>query len=314
MTSAKGFRDIILRTGVDVFRPVLDKLESSVSQNSIKHISAMTSVSTIKALYVRPMFSKKYIIYASLAEEDPKYLSTLLEISQLSWIQLIITVSDRAVFDSLTYNTKFKQFIFLDCYKVSNAVLEEYIRYTLLKNGCNPKFITKTSITRIRRRARFRTYILDSVLPILAGTNLSQKVVESHIAPYTGVTLSNIGRRFFEPSKQVHVARFLSRYRNYISTVFKNVKSYVESWLILYDEYASGRLSEETALNWLEVSGEKFKVHYSYEITAWLESFATYSYDFMLIIFTELQEASHENNNIQLLTLYKLFRMVNNIE
>lgn len=312
MTSAKEFKDIVLRTGVDVFRPVLDRLESAVSQNSVKHISSMTSVNTIKALHVRPMFSKKYIIYASLSEEDPKYTNTLLELSQLSWIQLIVTVSNRAVFDSLSYDAKFKQFVFLDCYKVSNAILEEYIRYSLLKNGCNPKYITKTSITRIRRRARFRTYVLDSVLPILAKTNLSQKIVESHIAPYTGVTLSNIGRRFFEPAKKIHVARFLNRYRNYISIIFKSVKSYVESWLSLYDEYVSGRLSEETALDWLETSGEKFKIYYSYEITAWLESFSTYSYDFMLIVFVELQEASHENNNIQLLTLYKLFRMVNN--
>ena len=314
MNSAKDIYDIVLRTGVDVFRPVLDKLEQGVSSSCVKHISSSTAVETIKKLHTRPMFSSKYIVYASLAEDDPRYIATLLELAQLRWIQLIITVSNRIVFDTLRYDSKFTAFKFLDCYNVSTGLLEQYISYTLLKNGCNPKYITKTSITRIRRRARFRTYVLDSVLPILAKTNLSQKVVESYIAPYTGVTLSNIGKRFFEPAKKVYIARFLNRYRNYISHIFKNVKAYVESWLDLYDEYASGRLSEETALEWLKTSGEKYKIHYSYEITAWLKSFSTYSFDFMTFVFIELQEASHENNNCQLLTLYKIFRMVNSIE
>lgn len=314
MSDTKGFCNIVLRTGVDVFRPVLDKLEYEVSQNCIRHITASTSVDTIKALFTRPMFSNKQIVYASLAEDDSKYLETLLELSRLHWIQLIITVSNRVLFDTLRYNAKFSSFKFLDCYNVSNALLEQYISYTLLKNGCNPKYITPTSITRIRRRARFRTYVLDSTLPILAKTNLSQKVVESYIAPYTGVTLTNIGKRFFEPAKKAYVATFLNRYRNYISYIFKNVRSYVEDWLALYSEYASGALSEETALDWLKASGERYKIHYSYEVTAWLQSFSTYSVEFMLFIFTELQEASHGNNNQQLLALYKIFRMVNTIE
>lgn len=305
--------NIILRTGVDVFRPLLDRLEKDVSSNSIKHISANTSADVLKTIYTRPMFSKKLIVYASLAEEDPKYLGTLLEIAGLAWVQLVVSVSNRVLYDSLVYDSRFRAFKFLDCYRVKNDVLEQYIRYSLLKNGCNPRYITKTSVTRIRRRARFRTYVLDSVLPILAKTNLSQKVVESYIAPYTGVTLTNIGKRFFEPEKSLYVAKFLNRYRGYISNIFKSVKSYVESWLTLYDEYASGRLSDETALDWLDTSGEKFKIHYSYEITAWLKSFSMYSYDFMLFVFMELQEASHENNNCQLLSLYKVFRMVNSV-
>lgn len=308
------FYNIVLRTGVDVFRPVLDRLEKDVSRNCIKHISANTQPETLKTLYTRPMFSRRIIVYASLAEDDSKYISTLLELTNLAWIQLIISVSNRILYDTLVYDSRFKQFKFLDCYRVNNEVLEQYIRYSLLKNGCDPKFITKTSVTRIRRRARFRTYVLDSVLPILAKTNLSQKVVESYIAPYTGVTLSNIGKRFFEPEKHMYVAKFLNRYRNYISNIFKSVRAYVEQWLFLFDEYASGRLSEETALDWLETSGEKFKIHYTYEVTAWLQSFERYSYDFMIFVFTELQEASHENNNCQLLTLYKIFRMVNTIE
>lgn len=311
---AKELYSIVLRTGIDVFRPILDKLELGVSTNCIKHISAGTSPETLKTLYTRPMFSSKIIVYASLAEDDAKYIGNLLELANLNWIQMVISVSNRVLYDSLVYDSRFKAFKFLDCYRVKNEVLERYIRYSLLKNGCDPKYITKTSITRIRRRARFRTYVLDSVLPVLAKTNLSQKVVESYIAPYTGVTLSNIGKRFFEPEKGVYVAKFLSRYRNYISNIFKSVKAYVESWLVLYDEYASGQLSEETALDWLDTRGEKFKIHYSYEVTAWLSSFTTYSYDFMLFVFMELQEATHENNNCQLLTLYRIFRMVNTIE
>lgn len=314
MVTAKGFYDLVIRTGVDVFRPTLDKLESEVSANCIKHISRLTSIDTIKALHTRPMFSKRQIVYAALADDDTKYIALLLELSQLSWIQLIITVSNRVMYDTLVYDIRFKSFRFLDCYKVTNAILENYIIYSLTKYGCNPKYITKTSVTRIRRRAKFRTYVLDSVLPLLANTNLSQKVVNTYIAPYTGVTLTNIGKRFFEPAKKIYVAKFLSRYRNYISVIFRNVRAYVDDWLNLYNEYASGRLSEETALTWLETYGNKYKIHYSYEITAWLNSFNTYSFDFMIFVFTELQEASHENNNLQLLTLYKIFRMVNNIE
>lgn len=308
------FYNIILRTGIDVFRPILDKFEKGVSKNCIKHITANTSPETLKTLYTRPMFSRKIIVYAALTEDDTKYILALLELAKLDWVQLIISVSNRVLYDSLVYDSRFKSFKFLDCYRVKNEVLEQYIRYSLLKYGCNPAYITKTSVVRIRRRARFRTYVLDSVLPILAKTNLSQRIVESYIAPYTGVTLSNIGKRFFEREKKVYVAQFLNRYRNYISHIFKSVKAYVENWLILYDEYASGRLSDETALMWLETSGEKFKVHYSYEVASWLQSFSTYSFDFMIFVFTELQEAAHENNNCQLLALYKIFRMVNSIE
>lgn len=305
-----SYLNLVIRTGVDVFRPYLDKLEEDVPDGYIKHVTVSTSADVYNSLHIRPMFSNHIIVYASLADDDTKYIAHILELAKLDWIQLIITVSNHLIFDNLMYDSHFKSFKFLDCYKVNKDLLEKYIRYSLLKNGCNPRYITKTSITRIRRRARYRTYVLDSVLPILAKTNLSQRVVYSYIAPYTGVTLSNIGKRFFEPEKKVYVAQFLSRYRNYVSVIFKNVRAYVDDWLLLYDEYASGRLSEETALNWISDYGSKFKIHYSYEVTAWLDSFNLYSYDFMIFVFTELQEATHENNNLQLLALYKVFRMV----
>lgn len=308
-----SYLNLIIRTGVDVFRPYLDKLEEDVPQGYIKHITSTTTMDVYNSLHVRPMFSKHVIVYASIVDDDVKYIMNILDLSKLDWIQLILTVSNHIIFDNLKYDSRFKFFKFLDCYKVNKDLLEKYIQYSLIKNGCNPKYITKTSITRIRRRARYRTYVLDSILPILAKTNLSQRVVFSYIAPYTGVTLSNIGKRFFEPDKKIYIAQFLNRYRNYVSTIFKNVRSYVDDWLNLYNEYASGRLSEETALEWLNTYGSKFKIHYSYEITAWLDSFNRYSFDFMIFVFTELQAASHDNNNLQLLTLYKIFRMVNSI-
>lgn len=310
MVSLK-FENTVLRTGINIFHKYLDALESQVTKDCIIHMDSHNYRDFTSICSVKPMFCHCYLVYATVEDLDQKYLEHLAGLSVIKWIQLILKVRSRELFDALMYHKVFSKFRFLNCYELPKAVWHAYIRYELKVNGCPQEKITKAAVTRIRNRARYKEYVLDSVLPILARTDMSLKTINSYIQPYTGVTLQNIGAKLFDPVKARPVAELLYKYRNYIDPVFKNVKEYVSSWFKLYDEFASGALSDETLLSWLAERGNKYNLTYDYQVRAWLDSFSRYSYEFMAIAFTLLQTAQHDNKSSQLLCIYKLYRMVN---
>lgn len=300
----------ILREGVDVFRPLLNKLERGVTQSCIVRLNMDNQASLSQQLSTKPMFSRYYLVYAEVRECDPKFLEYLRELSLCRWVRLVITVRGSSVFDVIKGHPFFKDFRVLDCYNVTIRVMDAYIRNSLLQNGCPPALVTATAVTRIRRRAKYKAYVLDSVLPLLAKTNLSKRVVESHISPYTGVTLQNIGEKFFDQSKQQVVASYLLRYRRNISNIYKQVQKYISTWFELYDEYITGQFCDETVMQWIDSSGHRFGITQDYQAQKWLKSFSRYSYEFMCMVLVLLEENSTASNNIQLLTLYRIFKMV----
>ena len=302
---------LIVREGVNVFKYYLHKLEKQVVPSCIKHLTADNYTALGQQLGTKPMFSKYYLVYANVKENDTRYLEYLHKLALCKWIKLIITVRSRTIYDIVRCHPYFSSFEVLDCYNVTTKVMERYIANELINYGCNPAYVTQTAVTRIRRRAKYKAYVLDSVLPLLANTNLSKKVVDSYISPYTGVSLQNIGSQFFNPDKSAVIASYLYRYRKYISNIYKQVSSYLEKWFKLYDEYIAGALCEETVIAWVENSGSKFEITQEYQARKWLNSFSSYSYDFMLSAYIMLIENASANNNQQLSTLYKIYRMVN---
>lgn len=302
---------IVLRTGIDIYKRYLKKLESKCADGDVYHITQNTFSEHYKSFSRRPMFSRYYLVYADISELEKKYSDYLEMLSKCSWVQLILCTKTKEAFDLLKVHKIFSSFRFLDCYGLPKAVIESYIRTELKANGCPSEKITKAAVTRIRRRARYKEHVLDSVLPILAKTDMALKTINSYIAPYNGVTIGNIGSRIFIPEKAAPVGALLYRYRWYIKDVYKAVHSYILSWFELYEEYACGALSEDTLLSWLEQSGKKYKLTYDYQVKAWLKSFSTYSYEFMCVAYTILMQAAHSNNSEQFLAVYKIYRMVN---
>lgn len=301
---------LVLREGVNVFRNYIESIERSVTPNCVKHITSDNYLQFAQQLSTKPMFSRYYLVYANVKESDTKYFDYLHSLSVCGWVRLIITVRSKSMFDLIRCHHFFRDYKILDCYNVTIRVMDAYIRDELLRCGCNPKFVTASAVTRIRRRAKYKAYVLDSVLPLLARTNLSKRVVESYISPYTGVSLQNIGTQFFNPSKQEVIASYLFRYRRYITNIYRQVQNYVSDWFELYDEYIDGRLCEETVADWVDTEGSKFGIAQEYQARRWLRSFSSLSYDFMSIVFVILEENTNASNNQQLLALYKIFRMV----
>lgn len=300
----------ILREGVDVFRPFLNKLERGITPSCILRLNVDNQTGLAQQLVTKPMFSRYYLVYAEVREFDQKFFEYLRELSLCGWVRLVITVRGSSVFDVVRGYPFFKEFRVLDCYNVTIKVMDAYIRTSLIEQGCPPSLVTATAVTRIRRRAKYKAYVLDSVLPLLAKTNLSKRVVESYISPYTGVTLQNIGEKFFDPSKQEVIASYLMRYRRHISNIYKQVQKYISVWFELYEEYISGRLCDETVVQWVETTGSKFGITQDYQAQRWLRSFSSYSYEFMCTVFVMLEENDAASNNLQLLTLYRIFKMV----
>lgn len=305
-----GVQHYILREGVNVFGSVLQRLESKVTPTCIKRVDGSNYTELSKQLKVKPMFSRYYLVYANVSESDQSYFDFLNTLALSGWVQLILTVRSKAILDEVQCHRYFDDFKVLDCYNVTIDVMDKYIYDTLIQNGCDPRYVTQAAVTRIRRRAKYKAYVLDSVLPLLAQTNLSKKTVESYISPYTGVTLQNIGVQFFNPKKQDIVASYMLRYHKHITDIYKRVSAYVDSWLKLYEEYISGRLSDETVISWIDNYGKRYDIAYEYQAQKWLKSFSSVSYEFMITVFVMLQEYKNASNNLQLTALYKIFRMV----
>lgn len=311
MSTHLNFDNIVLRTGINVFHKYLDSIESQVTKDCIIHINPHNYKEYLKAFNIKPMFSRCYLVYATVEDLEPRYLDYLVGLSVSRWVRLILTVRSREIFDALKYHKVFSKFRFLDCYNLPKRIWHAYIRYELKLNGCPDSKITNAAVTRIRNRARYKEYVLDSVLPILARTDMSLKTINSYIQPYNGVTLQNIGAKVFDPSKAKPVADMLYKYRNYIDPIYKSLRDYLKTWFELYDEFIDGSLSEENLLSWIETKGQKYNITYDYQARQWLNSYSQYSYDFMLIAFMSLQEALHDTRAAQLLSVYKVYRMVN---
>ena len=311
----KKSKNIVLRKGINIYGRYLASFEAKLTASSIKHISADTYINYLTCFNSRPMLSRYYMIYAEvgkLTKIDKRYIDYLKALAVLQWVKLIIVTDVRETFDELKYIKPFSDFIYLNCYGLSAEVLEAYIHKELLDHGAAKELVTSDVVTRIRRRARYKEYVLNSVLPHLACTKLTVKDINKSITPYTGVTLSNFGRCFFNPEKAKPVSDLLIKYRKYPDTIYHEVQNYVSTWLKLYDQYHSGELSEDNLLEWIESSGKSFGISYDYQAKAWLQSFSRYSYDFMILVILQLQEAAGKNNSVKMLALYKIYRMVNN--
>lgn len=311
MRTQLKFENTVLRTDINVFHKYLDSLESKMTKDCIIHIDPHNYKDYLKSFKVKPMFSRCYLVYAAVEDLDTRYLEYLAGLSLNKWVQLILTIRNREVFDALRYHKVFASFRFLDCYNLTKEAWHAYIRYELKVNGCPPEKITKAAVTRIRNRAKYKEYVLDSVLPILARTDMSLKTINSYIQPYTGVTLQNIGAKIFDPTKRKPVAELIYRYRNYIDPIYKSIREYISTWLTIYDDFVQGNLSEECLMTWVANSGHKYSIIYDYQARAWLDSFSRYSYEFMLLAFITMQGALHESKSAQLLCVYKIYRMVN---
>ena len=314
MPTPLKFENTVLRTGINVFHKYLDMLESQITRDCIINLNSRNYREYTKTFEVKPMFSRCYLVYAEVEDLEAKYLDYLIGLSASRWVQLILKVRNREIFDSLKYHKVFSSFRFLDCYNLPKKIWHSYIRYELRINGCPEEKITEAAVTRIRNRARYKEYVLDSVLPILAQTDMSLKTINSYIQPYNGVTLQNIGFKIFDPNKSKPVADLIYRYRNYIDPVYKNIRDYLAEWFKLYDEFISGNLSEDNLLAWVATTGQKYNITYDYQARQWLDSFTRYSYEFMLVAFLTVQEMAHESRNLQLLAVYKIYRMVNSCE
>lgn len=312
--STKSSGNIVLRKGINVYGRYLASFEAKVTPSSIKHITANTYSNYLTAFNNRPMLSRFYIIYAELGKmikTDHRYIDYLKALAVMPWVKLIILVDSRETFDELKYIKPFSSFIFLNCYGLSDAVLEAYICKELIAHGAEKRIVTEEVAKRIRRRARYKEYVLDSVLPQLACTRLTIRDINRVITPYTGVSLSNFGRCFFDPKKAKPISDLMMKYRRYPDNIFAAVQEYVSDWMKIYDCFHNGTLSENNAINWVETTGKSYGVTYEYQAMQWLDSFSRFSYDFMLLVLLQLQEAAGKNANTKMLALYKIYRMVN---
>lgn len=305
---------IVLRTGIDIFRGVLNSLESKLTSNCIMHLNITNYSTALAVIKTKPMFSRYYMLYVtldSLDTIDNMYLNWIIEISSIKWVILIIKTGNRTTFEQLHFKKPFDTFTYLDCFSVRSDILNRYIANRLLAYGAPKYLVTNKAITCIRRRVRYREYILDSMLPRLAATNLSRNAIYSLIAPYKGVTLSNFGMKLFDKTKSKPVGELMFRYCKYPDLLFKSTYEFVNKWFSLYELFVKGELSENNMLGWVNQSGFSYQITKEYQVKQWLSLLSTYSFEFMCIVFSELQDAFDKKNSDKIFALYRIFKMVN---
>lgn len=311
----KNSHNIVLRLGINIYGRYLKSIESKITPNCIQHVTSDTYLRYVSKFNNRPMFSRFYMVYAdmdSLDKVDKKYIDFLLNCSITPWVVLVVQTRIKETFDQLHFIKGFSDFQFLDCYNLSKDTLNAYIRAELLSYGASADKITEDSVNRIRKRVRYKEYVLDTVLPQLACTELSVKDINRLISPYSGVTLNNFGRCFFDPKKSKPVSEIMCNYRKYPDTIYKSVMEYINSWCKFYDIYVTGEFCEDSILQWIDSSGSKYGIAYEYQARKWLTALGQYSYDFMMFAYIQLQPFSNSSASEKMNVLYKVYRMVNN--
>lgn len=304
-------RGIVIRSGVNVFGRYVRAIESKAVRNCILTPQDGVTPALISTCKTKPMFSKYYVVHLEISKldlVDKRYIEMIKQLISFKWVILIFKISSREAFDRLRYIAPFDTFTFLDCYAVTAKVMHAYIRAELIRCGADKRYVTKTLVEHIRKRAKYKEYVLDSVIPRLAYSDLSKATVNSMIAPYRGVTVSNFGSKLFDPDKAAPVLEMLQRYSKYPDSLHKSTCDYIQTWLALYDEYVTGEFSEDSVANWLTTNGKKYGVLYGYQAKQWLRAMSTYSYEFMMLASITLRATS---SSAKTFALYKLFRMVN---
>lgn len=311
----KKSSNIVLRQGINVYGRYLKSIEAKITPNCIHTLTADTYLKYTARLNSKPMFSRFYLIYADvelLDKVDKRYLAFLLNCAVIPWIRLVVRTRIKETFDQLHFLKGFSEFQFLDCYNLSKDTLNAYIKAELLSNGADKSKVTEEIVNRIRKRVRYKEYVLDSILPQLACTELTPKDVNRLITPYSGVTLSNFGRRFFEPQKAKPVAELMCNYRKYPDLLYKSVLDYIDSWCKFYNIYITGEFCEDNIISWLETSGSKYGITYEYQARQWLDALSRYSYEFMIFAYIQLQPVGSKGASEKMNALYKVYRMVCN--
>lgn len=306
-------KHIVLRTGIDIFSGILKSVETNLNPSCIVNVdqSNYTSLAVCKT---KPMFSRYYMLYVTLHDienVDNLYLNWITNASSINWIILVIKTDNRATFEQLHFKKPFDSFTYLDCYNVQTVILDKYIKGRLLSYGAPAQLVTNKAVVCIRRRVKYREYILDSMLPRLAATDLSRKAIYSLIAPYTGVTVSNFGMKLFDTSKAKPVAELMFRYCRYPDTLFRNTYDFIQKWFSLYSVFISGELSDSNVMDWIFTSGSAYQITKEYQVRQWLQLLSSYSYEFMCIAFAELQSAYEKKRTDKIFALYHIYKMVN---
>lgn len=303
-------KHILIRTGIDVFKYTFQDLEAKFPPSSIISVTSQNYMEKLKKLSMRPMFSKKYLVYVTLIDNSRETITAVTTLSNLKWVKLIVQTNNSDVFLELMGSLDSARWLIVNSYETSDELKEEYLRRELLALNCEPKYITDYKLKLIRRRLRYQEHKASLYLPTLASSPMTIKLIESTIPLYSGVTVSNIGRVFFEKSKHARVANLVYRYRYYIKNIYRNISDYIDTWLALYEQYITGNLNESTIDNWIVKNGKQYKIKYNYQVQQFLDSFLKISADMMILIKMQLAEHSTDSSYNKTILLIRLMNLI----
>ncbi len=300
-------KHVVIRTGVGCYRYLVDALRKKARTASISLTKSNFEQYRDKLAY-KPMFTPYYLVEA-IYDSDSKYSDYIIKsLASSAWIQLVVYVDKREAFESLQVSLRNLDVLFFDSYSVSDEYMIKYIQKYVWETSGHTKKLPFETAKYIRRRVKFQDYILDSKLELLCHTDFSRQDIRKIIPAYRGVKVSTFPLHFFKGDHKSEVAGFLVRYQKNIDYLYKPTLEFVQTWLTLYEKYLDGEISPVNYTQWMLTNGESFGIKYKYQIDNWMNLFGTYSYDLVLLIFSQLYSHRNDTSYLKTLVLYKVFR------
>ncbi len=300
-------KHVIIRTGVGCYRYLVDSMRKKARSASISLTKSNFEQYKDKLAY-KPMFTPYYMVEAIYAT-DSKYSDYIVKtLASSPWIQLVVYVDKREDFESLQGSMRHLDVLFFDSYSVDDSYMIKYIQKHVWEISGHTKKLSFDTAKYIRRRVKFQDYLLDSKLELLCHTDFSKQDIRKIIPAYRGVKVSTFPLHFFKGDHKGEIASFLVRYQRSIDYLYKPTLEFVQTWLTLYEKYLSGEISPVNYTQWMLINGESFGIRYTYQMDNWMSLFSMYSYDLVLLIFSQLYSHRNDTSYLKTLVLYKLLR------